>query len=82
MRTASVTVTSISTPVSTFGRGAFAVAREAIAALDRWQARRNALRQLYMVDRRTLRDIGIDRSELISIVHGDRFGRRRPHGAD
>lgn len=82
MRTASVTMTSISTPVSTIGRGALAAVRGVIVAVDRWQARRNALRQLYTVDRRTLRDIGIDRSELASLVHGDNFGRRRHHGAD
>jgi uncharacterized protein YjiS (DUF1127 family) len=39
--------------------------------------RRRALAQLKSVDPRTLRDMGIDRSELTSIVYGDPRGRRR-----
>jgi uncharacterized protein YjiS (DUF1127 family) len=51
-----------------------------VAALDRWQARRQALRQLHLLDRRTLRDIGIDRSEVMSIAFGNTSGRRRCDG--
>jgi len=38
---------------------------------------RRALAQLRSVDPRILRDMGIDRSEVTSIVYGDTKGRRR-----
>jgi uncharacterized protein YjiS (DUF1127 family) len=38
---------------------------------------RRALAQLRSVDPRILRDMGIDRSEVTSIVYGDPKGRRR-----
>jgi uncharacterized protein YjiS (DUF1127 family) len=38
---------------------------------------RRALAQLNSMDPRILRDIGIDRSEVTSIVYGDPTGRRR-----
>jgi uncharacterized protein YjiS (DUF1127 family) len=43
----------------------------------RYRQQRRALAQLKSVDPRILRDIGIDRSEVTSIVYGDPKGRRR-----
>lgn len=79
MRTATVPLVTAG-PILMFGRVVAAAARRLVGALDRWQARRDALRQLYMVDCRTLRDIGIDRSELPSIVYGSARRERRCHG--
>jgi uncharacterized protein YjiS (DUF1127 family) len=81
MRTASISLVTGAGPISSVGRAVVIAAMGAVAALDRWQARRQALRQLYMLDRHTLRDLGIDRSELQSIVYGDGdvCGRRRHH---
>jgi uncharacterized protein YjiS (DUF1127 family) len=47
--------------------------------LHYWENRqkRRALAQLRSLNPRILRDIGIDRSELTSIVYGDSKGRRR-----
>jgi len=39
--------------------------------------KRRALAELRSVDPRTLKDIGIDRSEVTSIVYGNPSGRRR-----
>lgn len=79
MRTASIALVSGAGTISSVGRAVVVAARSVVAALDRWQARRQALRQLYMLDRRTLKDIGIDRSELRSIAYGGVHGRRRRH---
>ena len=46
-------------------------------AYDRWVARRQAIRQLYRLDRQAQKDLAIDRSEFNSIVFGDVAGRRR-----
>ncbi len=80
MRTASIPMVTGAAPISAIGRALIGAAKAAIAALDRWQARRHALRQLYLLDRRTLNDIGIDRSEVHSVIFGDTFGRRRFDG--
>lgn len=47
--------------------------------LHYWENRqkRRALAQLCSLNPRILRDFGIDRSELTSIVYGDSKGRRR-----
>jgi uncharacterized protein YjiS (DUF1127 family) len=79
MRTASIPMVTGAASISAIGRALIVAAKVVIAALDRWQARRHALRQLYLLDRRTLKDIGIDRSEVHSVVFGDTFGRRRFH---
>lgn len=50
--------------------------------IARWNARRQALRQLYMIDGRTLNDIGISRSEINSVIFGGSDGRRRCHEQD
>jgi uncharacterized protein YjiS (DUF1127 family) len=42
-----------------------------------YRKQRRALAQLKSVDPRILRDMGIDRSEVTSIVYGDPKGRRR-----
>lgn len=39
--------------------------------------KRRALAELRSVDPRTLKDMGIDRSEITSIVYGNASGRRR-----
>lgn len=55
------------------------------ALLDRYcehRKRRRALAELRSVDPRILKDMAIDRSELISIVHGDARGRRRAYAGD
>jgi len=39
--------------------------------------KRRALAELRSVDPRTLKDMGIDRSEVTSIVYGNQNGRRR-----
>jgi uncharacterized protein YjiS (DUF1127 family) len=43
-----------------------------------YRKKRRALAELRSLDPRTLKDMGIDRSEVISIVYGDANGRRRP----
>ncbi len=55
------------------------LARQVLTSLDRWQRRRQALRQLYSVDARTLKDIGMSRAEVTSVVYGGGEGRRRSH---
>ena len=79
MRTASIALVSRADTISLVGRALIVATRSVVAALDRWQARRQALRQLYMLDRRTLKDIGLDRTELESIAYGENHGRRRYH---
>ncbi len=39
--------------------------------------KRRAVREMRNLDNRTLKDIGINRSEILSIVHGDRKHKRR-----
>ena len=46
-----------------------------------WRVRRTTVLLLRSLDRRTLHDIGIDRSEIESIVHDAGRDRRRRHDA-
>ncbi len=48
-------------------------------AFDRWVQRRRAMRQLYMLDHRAMKDLGMHRSEVKSIVFGGAAERRRPY---
>lgn len=56
--------------------------RRIVRSVDRWQARRQALRQLCSVNVRTLKDIGLDRTDVTSAIRGGGKGRRRSHDAD
>ncbi len=49
-----------------------------LAALRARRRARRTFNALNAVDARTLKDIGIDRSEIMSISFGDNSGRRRP----
>ncbi len=51
-------------------------------AFANWRGRRRSVHDLRALDSRILKDIGIDRSEITSIVHGDGYGRRRIHADD
>ena len=46
------------------------------------RGRRRAIAELRSVDPRTLKDIGIDRTEFTSIVYGDPRGRRRRYAGN
>lgn len=46
-----------------------------------WQARRATVSILHALDDRTLRDIGISRSEITSLVYGERSEARRAYDA-
>jgi len=48
----------------------------------RWNARRATVKLLHSLDRRSLKDIGIDPSEIESIVHGRPADRTRSYRAD
>lgn len=50
-----------------------------VNAFDRWLRRRRAMRQLYLLDQQTMKDLGIHRSEVKSIVFADASERRRPY---
>lgn len=52
-------------------------ALKAAHAIWRWQMRRETLRELSRLDSHTLKDIGVDRSEINSIVFGGGSCRRR-----
>lgn len=54
----------------------FALRRFWSAALD-WRERRATVALLQSLDRRTLKDIGIDPQEIESLVYGDEDRRRR-----
>jgi uncharacterized protein YjiS (DUF1127 family) len=51
-------------------------------ALGDRRSRRAAVAILASLDQRTLHDIGVDRHEIESIVHGGGRGRRRNYDAD
>jgi uncharacterized protein YjiS (DUF1127 family) len=58
-------------------RGGVAVAEVAVATAGKWwrafalrRERRAAMRELHALDDRTLRDIGVNRSEIESVVYG------------
>ena len=54
--------------------------RPALGALQRFRAnaeRRKALREIRCFSHRTLKDIGIDRSESLSVIYGPTEERRR-----
>lgn len=59
------------------GRQASSLLRAGAAAVSRWYGRRMAVRYLQTVDDRILKDIGIERSEILSVVygHGDGVGK-------
>jgi uncharacterized protein YjiS (DUF1127 family) len=52
------------------------------AAYAEYRRKRRALAQLRSVDPRMLKDLGIDRSELESIVFNNTRDRRRSYGDD
>jgi uncharacterized protein YjiS (DUF1127 family) len=52
------------------------ISRFALRYLEYWKQRRTLV-LLNAVDPRILRDMGIDRSEVTSIIYGDAEGRRR-----
>jgi uncharacterized protein YjiS (DUF1127 family) len=56
---------------------AFAVGRRVWLSLKERRRRNANYRALSAVDSRTLRDIGIDRSEILSLTLGDASGRCR-----
>ena len=60
---------------SVFGQLAASV-RNAFASAIRIYRYRKAVAELRQMDRRMLADIGIDRSEIVSVVYGDPTRRR------
>ena len=73
----SSTAVNCSTPVH--GGGVLAFIHRASGRMVEAAARRRTLRELRNLDCATLRDIGMSRSEIISVVYGDPEGRRRTH---
>ena len=51
-------------------------------AVRGWRARKATVEILQSLDGRTLRDIGVDRSEIESIVYGKRDGGKRWYDAN
>jgi uncharacterized protein YjiS (DUF1127 family) len=56
------------------------LARRLIVAVGKWREKRRALAELSSLDDRMLRDIGLDRSEITSVL-SDRTGERRIRSA-
>ena len=50
-----------------------------VNGVDRWLQRRRAMRQLYMLDHRTMKDLGMHRTEVNSIIFGGAADRRRSY---
>jgi uncharacterized protein YjiS (DUF1127 family) len=71
--------------VATPGRFSLLAARigaltvRGLARLWDWHSRRATVSMLQGLDDRTLKDIGISRGEITSLVHGDPANRRRPY---
>jgi len=70
--------------VSTPGRGSSSLAALGVQAIARawqtfwaWRAKRVTMELLASLDDRTLRDIGVSRGEIMSLVYGRRGDRRR-----
>ncbi len=63
----------------TVGLTVYRALMRAVVVIDRWQARRQALRQHYGVSRHTLFDIGLTEADLACIVCGRCDGALRPH---
>lgn len=53
------------------------ILKSVVSAYERWIARRQAIRQLYRLDRTAPRDLTVDQSEFNSIIFGDVADRRR-----
>ena len=70
----SATATQIT--IAPFGRLA-ALARSAAASVVRAYRYRRDIQHLRQLDNRILADIGIDRSEIVSVVYGDPTRKRR-----
>lgn len=80
MRTMSMSLAAGAVPIAAPGRDPAALVRRFLHALARRQARRRNLLQLYALDDGTLKDIGLHRTELSSVVHEG--VRRRRVNAD
>lgn len=74
--TASPLAAADQTAASTAGRVAETV-RNAFGSLIRAYRYRQSIAQLRQMDSRMLADIGIDRSEIVSVVYGDASRKRR-----
>jgi uncharacterized protein YjiS (DUF1127 family) len=76
-----MTPAHLTVPHSAAARVATLWRKAADAFLD-WQARRATRDMLRALDTRTLRDIGIDRNEVESVIHDMSRDRRRRYDAD
>jgi uncharacterized protein YjiS (DUF1127 family) len=63
-------------PVSAAARTAGLFRNIALRFMD-WQERRATREMLRTLDGRTLKDIGVDRNEIESLIYGERNDRRR-----
>lgn len=64
---------------ATFAAWAGSAVVRGLARLWNWHARRATVSILHGLDDRTLKDIGISRSEITSLVHGGPGNGRRPY---